>query len=110
MAALVYLGAKVSLKEDDVPTLFLVVEAILMPPIRRTQAATRASMTTVHLGLKRAVSELLARIQVMSAHDEFGPVNSDSILWRVRPATVVTPASEHKGHRDLGPNDCVPST
>ncbi|KAI0239225.1 hypothetical protein LSAT2_010043 [Lamellibrachia satsuma] len=32
------------------------------PPIRRT------STTTVHLGSKRAVSELLARIQVMSAH------------------------------------------
>ena len=55
-AALGYPGAKISLKEDDVPTLFPVVEAMLMPQIRRTQAATRASMTTVHLGSKRAVS------------------------------------------------------
>ena len=55
MAALNYHGAKISLKEDDVPTLFPVVEAMLMPPIRRTQAATWASTTTVHLGLKQAV-------------------------------------------------------
>ncbi|KAI0229801.1 hypothetical protein LSAT2_019769 [Lamellibrachia satsuma] len=41
---------------------------------------------------------------------EFGPVNSDSIRWRLRPATLVTSASELKGHSDLGPNDCVPST
>ena len=54
-AALGYLVAKISLKEDDVPTLFPVVEAMLMPPICRTQAATRALMTTVHLGLKQAV-------------------------------------------------------
>ena len=38
------------------PTLFTVVKAMLMPAIRRTQAATRASSTTVHLGSKRAVS------------------------------------------------------
>ena len=75
-----------------------------MPPIRRTQAATRASTTTVHL------SELSARTQVMSAQGEFGPVNSDSILWRLRSATLVTSASEHNGHSDLGPDDCVPST
>ena len=49
-------GAKISLKEDDVHTLFPVVEAVLIPPMRRTQAATRASTTTVHLGSKRAVS------------------------------------------------------
>ena len=55
MEALGYPGAKISLKED-VPTLFPVVEAMLMPPIHRTQAAIRASMTTVHLGSKRAVS------------------------------------------------------
>ena len=76
----------------------------------RTQTATRAPTTTVHLGSKRAVSDLSARIQVMSAHGEFGHVNSDSILWRVRPATLVTSASEHNGHSDLGPNDCVAST
>ena len=40
----------------------------------------------------------------------FGLVNSDSILWRVRPATLVTSASEHNGHSDLGPSDCVAST
>ena len=51
-AALGYPGANISLKEDDVPTLFPVVEAIMMPPIHRTQAATRASKTTVHLGSK----------------------------------------------------------
>ena len=56
MAALGYHGAKISLKEDFVPTLFPVAEAMWMPPIRRSQAATRASMTTVHLGSKRAVS------------------------------------------------------
>ena len=50
MIALDYPGAKICLKEDDVPTLFPVVEAMLMPPIRRT------STTTVHLGSKRAVS------------------------------------------------------
>ena len=43
-------------ERDDVPTLFPVVEAILMPPILRTQATTQASTTTVHLGSKRAVS------------------------------------------------------
>ena len=47
-----YPGVQISLKDDDVPTLFPVVESMLMPPIRRTQAATRASKTTVHLGLK----------------------------------------------------------
>ena len=46
----------------------------------------------------------------MSAHGEFGPANLDSIVWRVRPATQVTSASEHKGHSDLGPDDCVAST
>ena len=40
MAALGYPGAKISLKEDDVPTLFPVVEAMLMPPIRRTGSDT----------------------------------------------------------------------
>ena len=44
--------AKISLKEDDVPTLFAVPEAILMSPIRRIQAATRASTTTVYVGSK----------------------------------------------------------
>ena len=92
------------------PTFFPVVEAILMSSIRRTQAATRASTTAVHVGSKRAVSELSARIQMMPAHGEFDPVNSNSILWRVRPATLVTSASEHNGHSDLGPNDCVAST
>ena len=42
--------------------------------------------------------------KVMSAHCEFGPVNSDSILLRDRPATLVTSASEHS---DFGPNDCI---
>ena len=46
----------------------------------------------------------------MSALGDFGPVNSDSILWRVRTATLVTSASEHNGHKDIGPNDCVAST
>ena len=44
----------------------------------------------------------------MSGHGEFGPVNSDNILWSLRPATLVT--SEHSGHDDLGPNDCVSNT
>ena len=102
-----------SLKEDDVPTLFPLVEAMLMPPIHRTQAATRALTTTVHLGSKRAVRELSARklmIQVMSAYGEFSVVNSYNILWRVRPATLVTLASEHNGRSDIGSNDCVAST
>ena len=99
MIALRYPGAKISLKEDHVPTLYLVVEATLMVPIRTT------STTTVHLGSKRAVSELSARMQVVSAHGEFGPVNSDSIFWRIRPATLVISASDHNG-----PNDCVAST
>ena len=92
-----YQGAKIYLKEADVPTLFPVVEAMLMPPIRRT------STTTVHLGSKRVVIELSAMIQVMSAHGEFGQVKSDSIFLRVRPATMLTSASEHNGHSDLGP-------
>ena len=52
----VFLVLKSNSKRDDVPTLFTVVKAMLMPAIRRTQAATRASSTTVHLGSKRAVS------------------------------------------------------
>ena len=56
VATLGYPGAQISLKDDDVSTLFPVVEAMLMPPIRRTQAATPPSTTTVHLGSKRAVS------------------------------------------------------
>ena len=56
MTVLGYLGAKISLKEDDVPTLFPVVKAILMPSIHKTQARTRASMTTVRLGSTRAAS------------------------------------------------------
>ena len=63
MAALGYPGAKISLKEDDVSKLFPVAEAMLMPPIRGTQAATRASTTTVHLVPKRAASELSASCQ-----------------------------------------------
>ena len=85
--ALGYPGAKISLKQDDVPTLFPVVEVMLTLPIHRS------STTTVHLGLKRAVSKLPVQIQVMSVHGEFGPVNSDSIFWRVQPTTLVTSAS-----------------
>ena len=55
MAALGYPGAKISLKEDVVPTLFPAVEAMLISICRR-QAATQASTTTVHLGSNRAVS------------------------------------------------------
>ena len=90
MAALSYPGAKISLKENDVPTLFPVVEAMLMPPIHRTQAATRVSTTTVQLGSKRAVRA-----------DTGGQHSSDSILWRIWPATLVTSALEHNGHSDL---------
>ena len=104
MVALGYPGAKISLKEDDVTKFFPVMDATLMPPIHRT------STTKVHLGSKRGVSELSARIQVMSVHGKFGPLNSDSIVWRVRRATLVTSASEHNEHSDLGPNDCVAST
>ena len=91
------------------PTLFPVVEAMTTPPIRRTQAI-RTSTTTVHPGPKRAVRELSSRIQVLSAHGQFGPVDSDSILSRVRPATLVTLASEHNGHSDLDPINCVANT
>ena len=47
MAALGYPGAEKYLKEDDVPTLFPVVEAMLMPSIRinRTQSSTRLATT-----------------------------------------------------------------
>ena len=55
-AALGYPATKINLKDDDVPTLFPVVEAMLIPLIRRTLAVTKSSTTTVHLGLKRAVS------------------------------------------------------
>ena len=73
MAALGYPDVKISLKEDDVLTLFPVVEAKLMPPIRRTQATTRASTTTVHLGPKRTVSEQSARTHVSSMCVFFNP-------------------------------------
>ena len=86
-ASLGYPDAKISLKEDDVPTLFPVVEVLLMPPICITQTATWASTTVVHLGSNRVVS---TDIQVMMAHGEFGLVNSDSIVWRIRPATLLT--------------------
>ena len=56
MAALGYPDAKISLKEDVVPTLFPVVEAILMPSIHRTPATIWAS-TMVHLGSKQVPSE-----------------------------------------------------
>ena len=62
MAALCYPGANISLKEDVVPTLFPEVEAMLIPSIRGRQAATLVSSNVVHL------SELSARVQVMSAH------------------------------------------
>ena len=83
MAALGYHGVKISLKEDVVPTLFPIVEAVLKPSFHRTQAAT--------WGI-----------------DDHGPPQIeafDSILW-----TVVTLTSEHNRHGNLGPNDCVPST
>ena len=60
-AALGYPTAKIYLKEDVVPTLFSIVEAMLTSSIRKTQAAIGASTTTVHLGLKRALSELSDR-------------------------------------------------
>ena len=60
-------------------TLFPVVEVMLMSSIRRTQVATWVSMTTVHVGSNRAVNELSAS-KVISAHGEFGPVNSNNIL------------------------------
>ena len=87
------------------PTLFAVVEAMLMPPIRRTQAAARASTTAVHLGPKQAVSELSARIQVMSAHGEFGQHSFESSA-----RTSGNFGLRHNGHSNLGPNDCVAST
>ena len=40
-AALGYPDAKISLIEDDVATLFPVVEAMLIPPIRRTTSCQR---------------------------------------------------------------------
>ena len=55
-------------------------------------------------------SELSARIRVMSADGEFGPMNSDIILCRVLSATLVTSSSEHNRHSYLCPNDCVSST
>ena len=61
------------LKEDVVPTLLPVVEAVL---------------TMVLLGSKRAVS---------ADTGDVGSVNSDSILWRVQSATLVTSASENNG-------------
>ena len=67
--------ANISLIDGVAPTLFAVLEAALMPSIRRTQPVVRDSTTTFHLGSKRVVSELSARIQVMSAHGEFDPVN-----------------------------------
>ena len=90
-AALGYPAAKISLKQDVVPTLFPVVEAMLMTAIRRTKAATRALMTPVQFGYRRFRRT----------------VNSDSILWRLRHTTLVTSASERS---DLGQNGCVPST
>ena len=61
------------------PTLFPVVEAMLMPPVHRILAATWASTTTFHLGSNRAVSKLSAQIQVMSAHGEFRQHSLESL-------------------------------
>ena len=45
MAALGWVGAKVSLKQDAVPTMFPLVEAVLVPPtIRRKRASTTTSL------------------------------------------------------------------
>ena len=61
------------------PTLFPVVEATLMPSMCRTQAATRASTTTVHLGSKLAVSKLSVWMQVMSFHGELRQHSLESL-------------------------------
>ena len=45
IAALGYPGAKISLKENDVPTLFPVLEAMLPPSIRRSVHANGLSLT-----------------------------------------------------------------
>ena len=66
----------------------------------------KISLTTVHIGSNRAVSELTARIQqVMSAHGEFGQHSLESSA-----RNFDNFASEHNGHSDLDLNDCVAST
>ena len=65
MAALGYTDAKVSFKKDAVPTLFSVVEAILMPLIRRT----RTEMTpTMPLGSKARASQAGCQALVLWLH------------------------------------------
>ena len=46
----------------------------------------------------------------MSAHGKLGPMNSDSIFFRVRPGTLATSTSEQNEHSDLDPNDRVTCT
>ena len=78
-------------------TIVSLIDGLPGHSVRKTQAAIRASKTTVHLGSKLAVSKLSTPIQVISAHGEFGPVNSENILWRLQPATLATSASEPIG-------------
>ena len=54
-------------------TLLPGLETVMMPSIRKTQAE-RVSTTTFQFGSKRAVSDVSARVQVMSVHGEFGPL------------------------------------
>ena len=87
MAAQGYRSAKISLKEEVVLTVFPVVEAMLIPSVRRTlRRGHRRPRSTSDR------SELSA-IQVMSAHSESGSMNSGSILWNLRSAMLVTSAS-----------------
>ena len=87
MAAQGYRSAKISLKEEVVLTVFPVVEAMLIPSVRRTlRRGNRRPRSTSDR------SELSA-IQVMSAHSESGSMNSGSILWNLRSAMLVTSAS-----------------
>ena len=58
-AALVYSGAKISLKKDDVPTLFPLVDVELMTSVRRTTSLGSKESGPRKWTVTDTVSELL---------------------------------------------------
>ena len=68
VAALCYTGDKISLKEDVVPTLFPVVEAMLMSSICKTHAAT----TIADHGPRR-IEVSCQRVACQRGYSDVGP-------------------------------------
>ncbi|KAI0216184.1 hypothetical protein LSAT2_031773 [Lamellibrachia satsuma] len=90
MAALGWVGAKVSLKQDAVPTIFPLVEAVLVPPtIRRKRASTT---TSLGLGTKSDSKASWSRKQsaTASATVSTPPVDSRPTGTATAPSTSTT--------------------